>query len=209
MDYALLGSLVGFAFVASITPGPNNLLLMSSGALFGWRPTLPHLGGVQIGFAIVMTSAVFGLGKLVDAWPWLVTVVRVAGAAWLAWLSLRFFKAAVRDADTEARMEAAPISRPFRFYEAVLFQWINPKALVAAISTAGAYIAIADEAWQRAIVMVGVFFTVGGVACTTWMIAGESLSRYMSTGRSATWVNAAMGGLILLTAAHILLSRSS
>jgi threonine/homoserine/homoserine lactone efflux protein len=209
VDYALLGSLVGFAFIASITPGPNNLLLMSSGALFGWRPTLPHLGGIQIGFAIVMTSAVFGLGKLVDAWPWLVTLVRVAGASWLAWLSLRFFKAAVRDGDTESRMEAAPISRPFRFYEALLFQWVNPKAIVAAISTAGAYIAIADEAWQRAIVMVSVFLTVGGIGCATWMIAGEKLSRYMSSGKSATWINAAMGALILLMAAYILLGQSS
>jgi len=209
VDYALFGSLVGFAFIASITPGPNNLLLMSSGALFGWRPTLPHLGGIQIGFAIVMTSAVFGLGKLVGTWPWLVTLVRIAGASWLAWMSLRFFKAAIRGADTEARMEAAPISRPFRFYEALLFQWVNPKGIVAAISTAGAYIAIADEAWQRAAVMVSVFFTTGGIACATWMIAGGKLSRYMSSGKSARWVNTAMGVLILSTAAHILLGQSS
>lgn len=205
MDYALFGSLVGFAFIASITPGPNNLLLMSSGALFGLRRTLPHLGGVQIGFAIMMTAAVFGLGTLIDRWPWLVTVVRIGGSAWLAWMSLRFFKAAVRGANPEASMDAAPISRPFRFYEALLFQWVNPKALIAAISSAGAYIAIADEAWQRAAVMVGVFFMMGGFGCLTWMVAGDALNRCMSTGRSAIWVNTAMGLLILVTAAYILL----
>ena len=128
MNNSLLVSLIGFASVASITPGPNNLLLMSSGAIFGWRRTVPHLGGILLGFAAVMSAAVFGLATLVARWPWLVTVVRVLGASWLAWMSLRFFKAAIRDADPEAGMSAAPISRPFRFHEAVLFQWVNPKA---------------------------------------------------------------------------------
>lgn len=104
MDKALFVSLIGFAFITSVTPGPNNLLLMSSGALFGWRRTVPHLVGIQIGFVILMSAAVFGLGSLVDRWPWLITIVRVLGASWLAWMSLRFFKAAIRDAETESRM---------------------------------------------------------------------------------------------------------
>jgi threonine/homoserine/homoserine lactone efflux protein len=205
LDIALFVSLIGFAFVASITPGPNNLLLMSSGALFGWRSTLPHLGGILLGFAVVMTSAVFGLGTLVDQWPWLLAVVRILGASWLAWMSLRYFKAAIRDANTEARMDAAPISRPFRFFEAVLFQWINPKAIITALSSAGAYIAIAELAWQRAFIIAAVFFFTGLVACSTWMIAGDALNRYMSTGKSAPWVNAAMALLILGTAVFILI----
>jgi threonine/homoserine/homoserine lactone efflux protein len=204
MDNALFISLVGFAFIASVTPGPNNLLLMSSGALFGWRRTVPHLAGIQTGFATLMTAAVFGLGTLVDRWPWLITVVRVLGAAWLAWLSVRFFKAAMSDLSTKARMESAPISRPFRFIEALLFQWVNPKGIIAALSSAGAYIAIADLAWQRAAILVGVFFTTGIFACTTWIVAGDALNRYLSSGKSATWMNAGMGLLILATAALIL-----
>jgi len=80
MDTTLFISLLGFASIASITPGPNNLLLMSSGALFGVRRTLPHLGGILLGFATLMTAAVFGLGTLVAEWPWLVTVVKILGA---------------------------------------------------------------------------------------------------------------------------------
>ena len=205
MDRTLFVSLIGFAFIASVTPGPNNLLLMSSGALFGWRRTVPHLAGILLGFAFVMTAAVFGLGTLVAKWPWLVSVVRLLGASWLAWMSLRFFKAALLTARTTARMEKAPISRPFRFVEAVLFQWVNPKAIIAALSSAGAYIAIAELAWQRAIILGGVFFCTGLIACSTWMIAGDALNRYMSSGKSATWMNTGMGLLILLTAAHILL----
>ncbi len=204
MDTALFVSLIGFVFITSITPGPNNLLLMSSGALFGLRRTVPHLAGIQLGFATLITASVFGLGALVARWPWLITTLRVLGATWLVWLSLRFFRAAIKDTSTESRMEAAPISRPFRFVEALLFQWINPKGIVAAISTAGAYIAIAESPWQRVLILSGVFFLVGTLACTTWAIAGNTLSRYLSTGRSATWMNAAMGVLILATAALIL-----
>jgi threonine/homoserine/homoserine lactone efflux protein len=205
MDKTLLLSLAGFAFISSATPGPNNLLLVSSGALFGWRRTLPLLAGILLGFAILMGSAVFGLGSVVAKWPWLVTIVRVLGAAWLGWLALRFFLAAARSRNSRAVAEHAPISRPLRFYEGVLFQWINPKALILVLSSAGAYISIAELPYQRVVVIVGVFFVAGLVSCSTWMVAGDVLNRYLAAGRSALYVNVVMGLLLLLTAAHILL----
>jgi len=205
MDKTLLISLAGFAFVSSATPGPNNLLLVSSGALFGWRRTLPLLAGILLGFAILLASAVFGLGAIVAQWPWLVTIVRITGAAWLAWMSLPFFFAAAKSRATTVNDEPAAISRPPGFVAGVLFQWINPKALILALSSAGAYIAIAELAYQRVVIIVGVFFVAGLVSCTTWMVAGDALNRYMRSGRTAMYVNLAMGLLILLTAAHILL----
>lgn len=205
MDSTLLVSLSGFALISAITPGPNNLLLMSSGALFGWQRSLPHLGGILLGFAILMTSAVLGLGSVVAEWPWLVTIVRVLGAAWLAWMSLRYFLAGLQGPAASADSGAAPIARPFRFHEGVLFQWVNPKALILVISAAGAYIAIADSILQRAMIIVGVFFLAGLLASSLWLIAGDALNRCMSSGRSARYVNFGMGGLILLTALYILL----
>lgn len=205
MDSALLISLGGFALISALTPGPNNLLLMSSGALFGWQRSLPHLGGILLGFAILMTSAVLGLGSVVAKWPWLVTIVRVCGAAWLAWMSLRYFLAALQGPAAAKDSAVAPIARPFRFHEGVLFQWVNPKALILVISAAGAYIAIADSIVQRAMIIVGVFFLAGLLACSLWLIAGDALNRYMSSGKSAKYLNFGMGILILLTAMHILL----
>jgi threonine/homoserine/homoserine lactone efflux protein len=206
MDTALLVSLTGFAFISGITPGPNNILLMSSGALFGWQRSLPHLAGILLGFAILMSSAVFGLGSVVAQWPWLVTVVKIIGAAWLTWMSLRYFGAVLQGPQPTAESSPAPISRPFRFFEAVLFQWVNPKALILVISAAGAYIAVADSLVQRAMIIVGIFFVAGLISCSLWMIAGNALNRYMSSGRSAKYVNFAMGALILLTALYILLA---
>jgi len=205
MDKALLVSLTSFAFISSATPGPNNLLLVSSGALFGWRRTLPLLAGILLGFAILMGSAVFGLGTVVAKWPWLIAIVRILGAAWLTWMSLRFFIAAARTGAAKTEHDHAPIAKPLGFLEGILFQWINPKALILALSSAGAYIAIAEFAYQRVAIIVGVFFATGLVSCTTWMVAGDALNRYMSAGRSARYFNVAMGILILATAAYILL----
>lgn len=204
MEGALLVSLSGFAFISSITPGPNNLLLMSSGALFGWQRSLPHLGGILFGFAILMTAAVFGLGSVVTQWPWLVTIVRILGAAWLGWMSLRYIYAGLRGSASATDTTPAPISRPFRFHEGVLFQWVNPKALILVISAAGAYIAIADSIVERALIIVGVFFLSGVICCSSWLLAGDALHRYMSSGRSARYVNTGMGILIMLTALYIL-----
>lgn len=205
MEGTLFVSLIGFAFISSVTPGPNNILLMSSGALFGWQRSLPHLGGILLGFAILMTAAVFGLGSVVSQWPWLVTVVRVFGASWLGFMAFRYFLAAARGPAIDKSSTPAPISRPFRFHEGVLFQWVNPKALVLVVSAAGAYIAIADSVVERALIIVGVFFSSGVICCSLWLIAGEALNRYLSSGQSAGYVNAGMGVLLLLTALQILL----
>ncbi len=171
--------------------------------LFVEERALPLLAGILLGFAILMTSAVFGLGSVVAKWPWLVTSVRIIGAAWLAWMSLRYFLAGLRG-PAAADSSPAPISRPFRFHEGVLFQWVNPKALILVISAAGAYIAIAESIIERALIIVGVFFLAGLVSCSLWMIAGDALKRLMSSGKSARYVNFGMGMLILLTALHIL-----
>lgn len=206
MNTTLLISLVGFAAISSITPGPNNLLLMSSSALFGWRRTLPHLGGVLIGFAILMSCSVFGLGAAVQQWPWTLIAVKVLGASWLAWMSLKFFRAAIGGPGGSSDMDNAPVSRPFRLYEAVLFQWINPKALVATLSSAGAFIAIADSPYVRAAIIVTVFFVAGAISCSSWMMAGDALKRLMASGKSAPRINLSMGIVILLTAIYIVLA---
>ena len=206
MDPPLIASLVGFSFATCITPGPNNLLLMSSGALFGFRATLPHVAGIQVGFAWIVASAVFGLGAVIDAWPWLLMVVKIGGASWLFWMASKFLRASATSATQGPESRVETISRPFRFYEAVLFQWVNPKAIVIAVSAAGAFVSISDEIIERAIVIGGVFFAVGCISSSSWLTLGGALNRSMSSGRSAITINAAMGVLLLATAIYVLSS---
>ena len=149
MDMALWFGLVGFILAMSYTPGPNNLMVMSSSALFGFKRTLPHWFGVNVGFNLLLVAAVFGLGELVARYPVSLTVVKIGGAVWLAWMSWKFASAAINPLPAAQRAEGKTRTRPFRTWEAALFQIVNPKALMMTISAAGAYVALADTAPER------------------------------------------------------------
>lgn len=209
MDTTLYLALVLFAFSGSFSPGPNNLLVMSSGALFGFKRTIPHIIGIAVGFNIVLLGALLGMGVIVDQFPWLLTVVKTVGAAWLAWMGFKFFKAAFTKQNTKDNTSKTETrSRPFRFYEAVLIQWVNPKAIIMALAAASAYVGVADDIWLRTLLICGTFLIMGFASAGTWTIAGNALNRLMSSGRSATILNVFMGLLLLATAVMILMAKA-
>jgi threonine/homoserine/homoserine lactone efflux protein len=120
-----------FMSVASVTPGPNNAMLMASGANFGLKRTLPHMFGVVLGFAVLMACVGLGLGALVTALPALHIVLRYAGCAYLLWLAWKI--------GSSTTIGGAAAVRPLSFWEVVAFQWINPKAWVGAVGAISAY----------------------------------------------------------------------
>ncbi len=210
---ALYITLVGFAFSSAFTPGPNNFMLMSSGALFGFRRTIPHILGVAIGFNLVLIAAILGMQAVVDQFPWLLTIVKTAGAAWLGWMGIKFFIAAIKHRDTTGKSKTGKAkieqrSRPFRFYEAVLFQWVNPKALIMALAAVSGYVGISDDFKLRSFLICGTFLFMGFTSASTWAIAGSALNRLMSQGRSAIILNIIMGLLLIATAIMILMTHT-
>lgn len=208
INTALYLAFIGFAFSASFTPGPNNFMVMSSGALFGYRRTFPHVLGIALGFNFVMLAAIFGMGAIISQFPWVLTVVKIAGASWLAWLGWKFFLAAFGQNKSTDKTDTKERSRPFRFYEAVLFQWVNPKALIMALAAAGAYVGISDDIIVRTALICGTFLFIGIASASTWAIAGSALNRLMSKGRSALILNTVMGLLLFGTALMILLTKT-
>lgn len=208
MDASLLGPLFGFAAILSITPGPNNFMQMSSGALFGFKRTIPHIAGIQIGFATLMASCVFGLGVVIEQFPWLITIVKVIGAAWLIWLAMKFFKAAISVDKQTGTINEKSDSRPLKFHEAAFFQWANPKAIIMGLAASGMFIDIAQSTPLRALIICAVFMSVGIASSTTWTLAGHTLNRFMSSGRSAIILNMIMGILLIATAVMILRAKA-
>lgn len=204
IDIELLFSLAVFALVTSITPGPNNLMVMASGAAFGVRRTVPHVAGIALGFASMIGAAVFGLGALLEAFPWALDVVRYVGAAWMFWLAWQFLSplmsppTAAEDGAVEAK------TRPFRIYEAALFQWINPKAWAMAVATAGAYAGISDDTIPRMIAMCAVFTLVGPPSNFVWVIGGRTIRRLLSPVKGGRLFSGLMGVLVALSAGLIL-----
>lgn len=205
MDTALLASLVTFVVIMSVTPGPNNIMMMSSSALFGVRATLPHWLGVNLGFNLLLIASVFGLGELIERFPAMLDVVRVGGSLWLVWMAWKFAKAGWLIGRSSATTSAGQgRSRPFRSWEAALFQAINPKAILMAVSTAGAYVALADTAFERAGVFMTAFILFGAPCGLLWVFVGGGLKRLLAEGASARWLNYGIALILLATIGLIL-----
>ena len=147
---------------------------------------------------------------VVDQFPWLLTIVKTAGAAWLGWMGIKFFIAAYKHKDTsgKAKAKVEKRSRPFRFYEAVLFQWVNPKALIMALAAVSGYVGISDSFKLRSFLICGTFLFMGFTSAATWAVAGSTLNRLMSQGRSAIILNIIMGLLLIATAIMILMAHT-
>jgi threonine/homoserine/homoserine lactone efflux protein len=165
-------ALAGFALVTSVTPGPNNLMLMASGVNFGLRRTVPHMLGVALGF-VAMTAAV-GLGVMAvfEALPWLERVLRVASVGYLLWLAWKVALAA----PPEGRAAGA---QPLTFLQAAAFQWVNPKAWAMALTAIGLY-APDRDLWGVLAVAV-LFGAVNLPSVGLWAAAGTQLRRWLSS----------------------------
>lgn len=129
---SLLGPLALFALVSSITPGPNNVMLASSGLNFGFRRSVPHLLGVNLGFTLMIFLVGVGLGSVFQQTPVLYTVLKYAGAAYLLYLAWKI-------ANSGPLNEGEARGKPFTFLQAAAFQWVNPKAWVMAVGVVATY----------------------------------------------------------------------
>jgi threonine/homoserine/homoserine lactone efflux protein len=184
MNVEIFLALVTFSFVASITPGPNNLMLFASGMNFGYQRTIPHILGIAAGFFLMLVSVGLGLGQLLERFPLVYQGLKFAGGAYLLHLAWRIANAGPLEAG-EGR------GRPMRFYEAVAFQWVNPKAWVMAVTAMAAY---SDGAkFLASIGIIAVTFTLINLPCvSTWAVFGAGLKRFLSNRRTLRLFNVAM-----------------
>ena len=199
MSQSLLFAFVLFAIVMFFTPGPNNIMLLSSGLTYGFRPTLPHMAGVAIGFAFMVGAVGIGLGEVFLVYPVLQTILKYAGAAYLVYLAIAIARAdPAKVASVEASAEQADQGRrgPMTFWGAALFQWINAKGWVMVIGTITAYAAIAAFPWNIAI-QVSLSLILGTLSCTSWTLFGTSLRPLLKSPRAVRAFNIVMALLLL------------
>lgn len=179
-------ALVVFAFVTSITPGPNNVMLMASGVNFGFRRTLPHIFGIGIGFLSLLLGVGFGLGALLTAFPAVHVALKIAGGAYLLYLAWRV---AMTRSISEGKGGSA---RPMTFLEAAAFQWVNVKAWVMAITGISVYSSSTSP--FLSVILVAVAFALVNLPCvSTWAAFGVALRGFLSEPTRLKWFNIAMG----------------
>ena len=188
----LLTALIGFAFVSSITPGPNNMMLMASGANFGLRRTVPHMLGVSLGYSFMVTMVGVGLVQIFDLFPLTYTLMKIASVAYLLYLAWKIANAAP---STPNAPDTA--GRPFSFLQAVAFQWVNPKGWIMALTAITAY--TADRTMANVLIVAGIFLLTGLPSITIWTVLGQQLRRFLTNAARLRAFNIVMALLLVGT----------
>ena len=197
MPLQLFLALAGFCAVTSWTPGPNNLLLLSSGVNFGFARTLPHMAGISIGFPVMIVLLGLGLGQAFTAYPPLYLGLKIGGIVYMLWLAWK-----VANAGPMIK-EAAAAGRPMRFHEAVLFQWVNPKAWAMALTGAATY-TLPSAYVGTLLTLAGTFLVVNIPGCAAWTGFGVSLRKLLQDESRVRIFNWTMAVLLLASLAPVL-----
>ena len=190
MSPELLAALVAFAFVTVITPGPNNLMLMASGANFGFRRTVPHMLGVGLGFPAMVLLVGLGVMQLFDLWPPSHVVLKVLSVLYLLWLAWKIANAAPPE-------ERLGEGRPLSFLQAAAFQWVNPKAWSMALSAITLYAGGRDL--PAVLWVVGVYMAVSVISTTSWTMLGRQMRRLINSAARLRFFNRTMSVLLVAT----------
>ena len=190
MSHPLLIAFVIFATVMFFTPGPNNIMLLSSGLTYGFRRTMPHVAGITIGFAFMIGAVGLGLGTIFITYPVLQTILKYAGIAYLVYLAAAIaMSGPVAPGQDNAR-------GPMTFWGAAMFQWINVKGWVMVIGTITAYAGIAGFPWNI-VIQVMLSLLLGAVSCSAWALFGSALRPLLTSPRAVRAFNVVMALLLL------------
>ena len=187
MTTALLWALCAFCFVASVTPGPNNLMLMTSGVNFGPRRSVPHLLGVCLGFTLMVALVGLGLAGLFARVPTLLLAMKWVGAAYMLWLAWKIANAA-------PVIPGGGSGRPMTFLGAAAFQWVNPKAWIISVTAVATY-TVPDDFVRTVLMVATVFGIITMFSTGSWVLFGSMLRQLLQRPlllRAFNWTMAAL-----------------
>ncbi len=189
--------LYAFVFAGLFSPGPNVILLTASGARFGFRATLPHVMGVAIGVGVTSGLTALGMGALLLAAPMLKLGLQIAAAGWILWMAFKLLTA------DKAKQQSAG-ERPWGFFRAALFQWVNPKVWAIALSATIAYPAGLPPL-QDAMRLASTFSGINLGVCLFWSFAGSLLTYLLTSDKAWGLFNTGMAAILAASAVMVFL----
>ncbi|MBB1437285.1 LysE family translocator [Shewanella sp. SG41-4] len=179
-----------FAFSAGITPGPNNIMLMTSGVNFGIKRSIPHLMGISLGFPTMILAVGLGLSAIFQAYPFIHIVIKVIGISYLLYLSWLI-------ANSSSKMEGKKVSKPFSFLQAAAFQWVNPKGWIMAVGAIATFTSVQQEINSQVVTIASVFLCVAFPCAIVWLGFGVALKRLLKNERQQRIFNITMALLLV------------
>lgn len=181
-----------FAVSTTITPGPNNIMIMTSGLNFGPKLSMPHYLGICIGFPVMVVMIGFGFGFVFEKFPLLHEVIKIAGIFYLLYLSWIIANSAPKEL-------AGGKSKPISFFQAVLFQWINPKAWIMATSAVAAYTNSSGDIYSQVLFIGAIFMLVTFPCIGVWLFFGIKLKRLLQSPSQQQLFNRLMATLLVIS----------
>ena len=201
MEYSLLLATTLFAFVMSVTPGPNNMMLLASGAQFGYRNTLPHIFGIILGIALLLSSVLVGLGLIFELYPVLYDLLKILGSVYLLWLAWKIATASTDEARSIGQQDNSKAT-PMKLPSAIIFQFINPKAWAMSIGAVSTFTLPGEHYMESGLWIMAAFATMGFIAISIWAYLGVAIRQLLTTRTRKRNFNWTMG---LCTAATLVL----
>lgn len=188
----LLLAFSAYALITSITPGPNNTMLLASGVTFGFRRSLPHMLGVTGGFFLMVLLIGLGFGALFKAFPGLYDGLRYLGAVYLVYLAWRIARSAPAARDEDHRSAAEPLG----FFGAAAFQWVNPKAWTMAVAAVSTY--MPQQSYLTSVLVISVLYAAINLPCISlWVGCGSLIRRWLADPAWQRGFNRTMAVLLL------------
>lgn len=205
MSFEVLLALIVFSFVSSITPGPNNLMLLASGTVFGFRRTIPHMLGISLGFSFMLIVVGLGLAGIFDQFPAAYTVLKVVSVVYMLWLAWKIANASAPGSAGAGRAGAGnegARSKPLSFLQAAAFQWVNPKAWSMALTAITLYSPQHDT--HTLLIIALVFALVNLPSVSSWVVLGQQMSRWLHSPQRLRVFNWTMALLLVASLAMML-----
>ena len=184
-------ALIGFSFVSSVTPGPNNVLLWASGATFGFRRTIPHIVGTALGIGAMALAVVVGIGGLLEVLPGLAVAMKVAGSLYLLFLAWQVAGSGA--------LRSGSIAKPMGLFQAATFQVLNVKAWTFAIGAVTTFRPAELSSFSGGALVALVMMVVIVPTAALWAAAGGAIGRWLSDDRSRRLLSGIMAGLLAVT----------
>lgn len=195
MTYELIIALMAFAFVTSITPGPNNLMLMTSGINFGLIKSIPHIIGVGLGFILMIILIGLGLAELFNTFPISYTILKIVSVVYLSYLAWKIATTTspIKKVETQNKQ-----NKPITFLQAVLFQWVNPKAWIMTITAISTY-APGTQNFQSVLIVAFIFGIVMLPSVSAWTFLGIQMQRLLNSPKKLRAFNIIAAGLLMVS----------
>lgn len=197
LTLSFIAPLLLFTLSVTITPGPNNLMVTASGVNFGFKRTVPHITGIFVGFLSLNLLVAAGVGAVLLAVPQVHWGLKVAGSLYLLWLAWKIATAGgIQSADGE--------TLPMRWWQAALFQIVNPKAWAMAVTGVATFSLPGDAYWPSALIVAAAFAVMTYPCCGFWAALGSQLRRWLQDPVKRRWFNGTLGALTALSVVFIL-----